>query len=147
MTLWSPVRGTSTTHTSWLSLLWTGIASHKLCCLVVLTKECMANRWSSALRPSLTPSSVRCVRHSLCVQLSCCRLTRTWCCNGPRGFQAVSLHLHDAPRSLRLHQHGMLLQLVPLGMVLSADSTWDLQYCLPAAPLFTLRKNRQNMEN
>ena len=41
---------------------------------------------SSPSYASLTPSSVRCMRRSVCLQLSRSRLTRKWCWNGSRAF-------------------------------------------------------------
>ena len=49
------------------------------------------------------------------------------------GFHCCPLHVHDAPASLRLPLHKMPVQLVPHGMVLSADPTSDLESYMPVA--------------
>ena len=92
---------------------------HKLRCLVVLTKECIVNRHiiedlilfscqpvviciaSSLSYASLTPSSVRCVRHSVAPALALSAdsevvLERT----SRLPLLSRPLHLHDAPPSL-----------------------------------------------
>ena len=125
MSLCSPVRRimsatATTTLTSWPPSFWTGSAS----VLVVLTAECMVN-WhnidylilfscqllviciaSSPSYASLTPSSVRWVRHSVRLQLARCRLNRKRCLNGARAFHCCLVSSSCAPPSLRLPLRG-----------------------------------------
>ena len=49
-------------------------------CLVTLTKErVVVSVASSPSHACIAPSSIWCVRHSMYLQLTCCRVTREWC--------------------------------------------------------------------
>ena len=99
---------------------------HKLRCLVVLTKECIAN-WqridnvilfscqplviciaSPPSYASLTPSTVRCVRHAAVPPTLALSVDSEVVRERPSRLPSLSrpLHLHEAPPSLRLPFHG-----------------------------------------